>query len=278
MATISGFIPVNGSEGNDNIQLGSTPTEVFSSLGNDTVIIGSGQAAIILDGTNQGNDVIQGFKPSTVDPVTGEETVGDLLVVTDRNGDGKIDISDLQSAAPNANGDLVMTFPDGSSVTLEGVKSIDELSFVISGQTNITGKALNVGATKDASVAITTGKLVKGTDGADTIIGNNQDNVIDGGKGNDVFLINKLHQGHDTYVNLNLGDKMLVTDRNGDGLLNANDLAMSKPGDVNSALTHDATGTTIHFADGTSVTLEGVQVKTLDELHVHIDGEYGVFE
>ncbi len=252
--------------------------------GDDKIVIGqnTGKVTIDLTGTGQGNDVVEGFRP------------GDQVVVTDRNGDGKIDINDLQDAQfDSAAGGLVVQFKDGSTVTFKGITSLDDLNFVVSqnpglgsggGDNEIMAKAI----TKGPEVTITTDSYIKGTDGSDSILGNKQDNtieggkgddLIDGGKGNDVFLIKELNQGHDTLVNLNIGDKLQVYDRNSDGKLDINDLDMKTPGDVDSALTHEGGNTTINFADGTKVTLEGVNIKSFSELNITLHGDdYVIFQ
>lgn len=267
----TGPVTVIANTGNNAITLGAAPALVNPGAGNDTVNLGTGAATIDITGTGQGNDTVVGFKPTTAG------TTGDKIVLSDKSGDGQLTPEDLTGVQQTSPGVVTLTFADGSSVTLQGVNSAgnpltpQDINFVISpdGAGSITTRAAG-----SENVSMSTGTLIKGTTGNDTIYNNSANNIIDGGAGNDTFMVHKMNQGHDTYINLNVGDRMLITDRNGDGKLDVNDLA------AKDAIVDGDAGTTITFADGSSVTLEGVHVKTLDELHArveNIDGtDYGV--
>ena len=277
-----------GNSGDNTIITGKGESYVNPGKGNDDVIIpkDAGKVTIDLSEKGQGNDVIEGFRPKD-DP-----SGGDQVIATDRDGDGKIDINDLNGAQYDPNvGGLVVQFADGTTTTFKGITSLDDLNFVVAnnsgsgtGGDGIIARALS----NQPEVTITTGSYIEGTEGSDSILGNKEDNTIDGrggddwidgGKGNDVFLIKGLNQGHDTLANLNIGDKLQVYDRNSDGKLNINDLDMKTPGDVDSALTHEGGNTTINFADGTKVTLEGVNIKSFSELNITLHGDdYAIFQ
>jgi Ca2+-binding RTX toxin-like protein len=101
-------------------------------------------------------------------------------------------------------------------------------------------------------------------DGADTImLGDGNDTIIidgsgtknvNGGAGDDHFVIADSSASHQTFTGLNIGDRLTVTvpDGNADGVLDFSDVSVTGSNDPASA------SLTYHLSNGSSFTLDGV--------------------
>ncbi|MEZ5715357.1 MAG: Hint domain-containing protein, partial [Paracoccaceae bacterium] len=204
--TSSGADTVEGGTGNDQIDLGPADGEadvMILSDGDGNDVVSSFEAPIDNgDGTFTGQDRLDvtGLTDASGNPVSAED-----VTVTDTNGDGS--------------GDAILTFPDGTSVTLIGVdvgevSSIDQLvamgipapagDFIVEGTAGADlidtayggdpeGDRVdnNDGADGTDSDSIEAGAgddTVLAGDGADTVIGGLGDDSIEGGLGDDSIL------------------------------------------------------------------------------------------
>ncbi|MEE9356441.1 MAG: hypothetical protein V3U75_12700 [Methylococcaceae bacterium] len=105
---------------------------------------------------------------------------------------------------------------------------------------------------------------VAGGEGNDTFLVGNGDDHFQGNEGDDEFIIQDTEQGNNQFTSLNRGDKLMISDRNGDGNINAEDLQ---------SVDTSENGLIMNFTDGTSVTIEGIT--SLEELNIEIDEDGG---
>lgn len=117
---------LNGGAGNDTLSGGNGKDILIGSLGDDSLIGGLGRDDFVYSlTTDEGNDTITDFQSGKG---------GDTLViddVTDVNGDGKIDIADLDasgSLSGTATG-IVITFDSGTSIALADLGGTGIASF-----------------------------------------------------------------------------------------------------------------------------------------------------
>ena len=113
---------VVGNSGSNEISTGDGDDQVSAGAGDDTInITGTGEKTI--DG-GEGNDlfVLGDAAAGSQSTFTGLN-VGDKVRVTvaDTNGDGKLDVDDIEGISSDDSGNVVFTLKDGTSFTLEGV-------------------------------------------------------------------------------------------------------------------------------------------------------------
>ncbi len=106
---------VAGGEGNDSVSGGAGEDSIFGGAGDDSLSGGDDADVFFFEG-GFGSDTVQDFAP-------GEDTI-DLSVL----GTSFVEIN---SNVEYVDGNGVISFPDGSTLTLDGVDSIDEDWFVV---------------------------------------------------------------------------------------------------------------------------------------------------
>ena len=117
---------VIGSSGNDNVHTGNGADTVDGGAGDDRFDLGAGDGAVdvAVYGNGDGHDTLAGFEAPT-DNGDGTFTGQDLLDVSSLlDGGGQpVNVADVVVTDTNGNGtgDAILTFPDGTSVTLTGV-------------------------------------------------------------------------------------------------------------------------------------------------------------
>ena len=178
-------------------------------------------------------------------------------------------VSGIQTATVDGEqGALSSINTSTDSVNLSGDGHIDTIVLTGSSNLNATGDQHNnflVGNDGDNHLHALEGNdtVVTGGgedtitlgDGNDTIIINGNGNkAVDGGAGDDCFVILPGQGSHSTFTGLNIGDRLTVTvpDGNANGDLDFGDVELS--GDDNSL--------TYHLANGTSFTLDGVALSS----------------
>ncbi|MEE9356443.1 MAG: calcium-binding protein [Methylococcaceae bacterium] len=210
--------------------------KVFTSAESDVVLPDEG-IAIILDGDkdlnatgndndnfitgNEGNNIIEGGDgDDQIDGGAGDDTI------TDGNGNDVV---------AGGDGNDIITSNDGDD-QIEGGNGDDTLTD---------------GSGND---------VISGGSGDDTFIVGDGNDVCIGGEGNDVFVLNETDQGDNALTGLNIGDQLQISDRNGDGNIDGDD--------VQSIQSTEA-GLNMVFVDNTSVTIEGVT--SLEGINIEID-------
>lgn len=131
-----------GNDGNNRIDAGDGNDQISTGAGDDEIRMGAGDDVLEIDGS--GNKLINGGEGNDLFVITksamGEDTHltftalnrGDTLrIYADVNNDGKITWDDVESVGPDANGNTTFVLKDGTSFTLEGVGSKDELTYTI---------------------------------------------------------------------------------------------------------------------------------------------------
>ncbi len=102
-----------------------TGTATFSEIEN--IVLGAGADTLIL-GNGSGADVVEGFQAPTPNgdgTFTGIDTL-DVSALDDANGD-PVNVNDVV-VTPDASGNAVLTFPNGESITLEGISPVDAVN------------------------------------------------------------------------------------------------------------------------------------------------------
>jgi Ca2+-binding RTX toxin-like protein len=186
-----------------------------------------------------------------------EFTVDDLKVFTSSVRDINLNIGNANHALLTGNSDLDIVGNDNSNFIVGN----DGNNWIDAGNGN---DQVSTGAGDD-EIKLGAGDDVIEIDGP----GNK---TVDGGEGNDLFVI-KASLGENTHVtfsNLNVGDKLRVyADANKDGQISWDDVESVGP---------DANGnTTFVLKDGTSFTLEGVGNKDDITYTIGEDGEGNLY-
>ena len=212
---------VIGSSGNDNVHTGNGADTVDGGAGDDRFDLGAGDGAVdvAVYGNGDGHDTLAGFEAPT-DNGDGTFTGQDLLDVSSLlDGGGQpVNVADVVVTDTNGNGtgDAILTFPDGTSVTLTGVTppvgNIDawlqsmgvpgiSLDYIVEGTGGddlIDGAYLgdpegdrvdaadNATATNDDLIEAYGGNdTVQAGAGDDTVYAGTGDDTVGGGTGND---------------------------------------------------------------------------------------------
>ena len=212
----SGGITINTRDGDDSVTGGTGDDTILLGDGADTVSAGSGDDTIELGGTapdgfadvvvfadGDGHDIIHDFDIPTDNgdgTFSGLDTF-DLSGLTSDGGTTPVTTADVVVSA-NANGEAVLHFPGGESITLAGVAP----------------SAINNPAALSA-MGISADGIVSGTDGADTINalydGDPDGDLIDN---NDALLAGEV--GDDDIILAGGGNDSIVAG-NGDDLVYA---------------------------------------------------------
>ncbi|WP_297768431.1 Hint domain-containing protein [uncultured Roseovarius sp.] len=223
----SGADQVLGSGGNDSVITGAGADTVDGGAGNDTFDLGAGDGAVdtVVFADGDGADTITGFA-APIDngdgTFTGQDQL-DLGGLTDANGD-PVNVADV-TVGSDIDGNAVLSFPGGESLTLVGV-----------GPASVTDH--------DALAAMGIFQpdyIVEGTAGDDTIDSsytgdpegdrvdnadsrsNDDDDVIDAGAGNDLIDAglgdDSIHGGDGNDTILGLDDADLIFGDAGDDSL-----------------------------------------------------------
>ncbi len=122
---------IAGNNGDNTIDAGASNDQVSTGDGNDTVLLGAGDDIVEIDGTGtkiidggEGNDLfILGSNAAGSQSTFTGLNVGDKVRVTvaDTNGDGQLNVDDIDGISADTAGNVVFTLKDGTSFTLEGV-------------------------------------------------------------------------------------------------------------------------------------------------------------
>ena len=197
-----------GGSGDDVFGTGSGADTVTGGAGNDTYDLGAGDGAadVVVFGDGDGSDTVQGFE-APIDNGDGTFTGIDTLDVsglTDANG-APVNTDDV-TVSDDGLGNAVLTFPNGESITLEGVPvsavsspaqlaamGIPVPDYVVEGTTGddlIDGGYLGdpegdmVDAGDDA--AGTDDDVIEAGDGNDTVYAGSGNDTVNGGTGDDL--------------------------------------------------------------------------------------------
>jgi Ca2+-binding RTX toxin-like protein len=227
VATGAGDDSVLGSAGDDTLSLGDGNDTVQGGAGNDLINLGGdGQSDTVVFSAGDGSDTISGFD-APIDNGDGSFTTVDLLDVsglTDGSG-APVNTSDVV-VSDDGNGNAVLTFPGGESITLEGVDpaaasnpayleamGIPAPNYVVEGtdgddlidasylgdpqgdrvdagdnQTGTDDDVISAGAGNDTVLAGAGNDLVSGNAGDDSLSGQDGDDSLIGGDGNDTLI------------------------------------------------------------------------------------------
>lgn len=129
----NGILAANGGAGNDSIVGGSGASTLGGGAGNDTIVAGSGGSYLIGETGNDslvggagkdvfifmpgdGNDTVSGFDPAA-------DTLG--FASTNYGTSGTLDLASLISNAQVSGGNTILTLPDGSTITVQGVTGVN---------------------------------------------------------------------------------------------------------------------------------------------------------
>jgi Ca2+-binding RTX toxin-like protein len=189
--TGAGADSILGGSGDDTITAGTGADTIDAGAGDDLIVLGTdGDADVIVLADGDGNDTITGLD-APIDngdgTFTGVDTV-DVSGLTDANG-APVNVADV-TVTDDGNGNAVLTFPNGESITLVGVDpataddpawlaalGIPAPNYIVEGT---PGDELIDGS----YLGDPQGDVVDGNDAAD---GSNDD-VIEAGAGNDTVL------------------------------------------------------------------------------------------
>lgn len=213
----SGDDSVTGSAGDDSVSAGAGADTLDLGAGDDTIDLGGGAggddaADVIVLQDGSGSDVITSFDAPTSNG-DGTFTGTDTFDVTALNGaDGiPVNTNDV-TVTDDGSGNAVLTFPNGESVTLDGISPADaDDPFYLNAigiplpDGTVSGTAgndiidsgyvdLTDGDTIDAGDAILTGHdpqddLIEAGAGDDVIDGNAGDDTIFAGTGDDTINV-----------------------------------------------------------------------------------------
>ncbi len=179
-----------------NVATGAGADTVAGGAGNDRFDIGAADLAvdvIVLD-NGRGDDTITGFE-APIDNGNGTFSPRDQINVAGMTDLGGFAINawdvTVSDTVGDGSGDTVLTFPDGTSVTLAGVQPpatnqiawLESLGMPSAGPVDgaATAELMDVGFTDLA------GDQIDGTDGLnDTINANDGDDTVNAGLGNDI--------------------------------------------------------------------------------------------
>ena len=181
VATGSGYDSITGSNGNDVILTGAGSDTVDSGGGNDSIDFGGPDGAtdtLVLE-NGDGDDTLTGFE-GPIDNGDGTYDPADQLNVTnliDPNDNKPVTTTDT-TITPDGNGNVTLTFPDGTSVTIEG--AVPPTTDPTDPATESWLNAIGIPSEPDY--------IVTGTAGGDlidnTYVDPTDGDVIDGGDGN----------------------------------------------------------------------------------------------
>ena len=205
----SGNDQVTGSSGNDVVSTGGGADTVEGGAGNDRFDLGGADGvrdlAVFADG--DGADVLTGFE-APVDNGNGTFTGRDLLDVSAlHDANGAIVNTDDVVVSDDGNGNAVLTFPGGESITLPGISpavadnpawlaaiGIPAPDYIVEGtegDDTIDGSYLGdpEGDLVDAgdNQTGTNGDVIDAAGGNDVVFAGNGDDTIYGGAGNDTL-------------------------------------------------------------------------------------------
>lgn len=188
----SGDDQVLGSSGNDSVNTGAGADTVDGGAGDDSFDIGAGDGAIdtVVFADGDGSDTISGFA-GPIDngdgTFTGQDQL-DLSGLTDANGN-PVNVADV-TVSGDLDGNAVLSFPNGESLTLVGVDPAsvsdhDALAAMGIFQTDYTVDGTAAGDLIDtAYTGDPDGDLVDNLDSRS----NGNDDTINAGDGNDTVL------------------------------------------------------------------------------------------
>ncbi|MBB5722843.1 Ca2+-binding RTX toxin-like protein [Loktanella ponticola] len=198
----AGADSVTGSSGDDIVDLGTGADTINAGAGNDQIDLGSNSAGnpdgfddVVVLQDDFGDDIVKNFDAPTLNS-DGTYTSGDTLDVTDLydapEGDATrtpVNTNDVVVSA-DGNGNAVLTFPNGESITLDGISaSAANDPFYL--------QALGI-PLPDGTVSGTAGDdLINGayTGDPDGDIVDNDDAILAGDTGNDDLI--EAHGGND---------------------------------------------------------------------------------
>ncbi len=229
---------VVGGSGDDTVSTGDGADTVEGGAGNDSFDIGAGDGEddLIRMSDGDGNDTITGFEAPTDngDGTYSPRDLLDLSGLTDDSGN-PISTEDIEVTDTNGDGtgDAILTFPDGTSLTLAGVPSADvedKTQLFAMGVTLSPGDFIVEGTGGDDLIDESysddpEGDYINNNDHSD---GSNDD-VVYADSGNDTVLSGEgndsieAEEGHDSVV-AGIGDDTI---RGGDG----NDTVLAGDGD-----------------------------------------------
>lgn len=183
---------LTGGLGNDTLLAGGGADTLVGGAGDDLLALGTADGAqdsvIVADGG--GSDILTGFEAPVANG-DGTYTAGDLLDVgglTDADGH-PVNVHDVTVSAQNGN--AVLTFPDGTSLTLIGIAppASDQLGW-LEAMGIPAGGPVDGAATAEAmgpGYTDAEGDQIDGSDGDDDMIfGNGGADTIDAGQGDDL--------------------------------------------------------------------------------------------
>ncbi|SMY07753.1 Hint domain-containing protein [Flavimaricola marinus] len=267
VSTMGGDDSVIGSSGADTISGGTGADTIRGGLGADVIDVGAdSDVDILVLGSGFGNDTVTNFA-APIDNGDGTFTGQDQLdTSTMQSADGLPVFAEQVVVGNDGSGNALLTFPDGSTLTLVGVAEADVNSLdaliamglpdgdgVILG----TGAAdtINAGSGPDASGDVIDGNdaILAGDTGNDDLVytGNGRD-TIDAGTGND-----EVYSGADAdSVAGGTGDDSLYGGAGNDVLQGDAGLDLAYGGQGNDTLFGGADSDTL-FGDDGSDTLYG---------------------
>ncbi|WP_417259118.1 Hint domain-containing protein [Celeribacter sp.] len=117
-STLDGDDVVLGGSGDEDIYTGDGDDAITGGAGDDTIETGDGQDSLVL-GDGFGHDTITDFDLSDSDGDGFTDDQFDVSSLTDADGN-PVDTRDV-SVSEDGEGNAVLTFPNGESITLEGV-------------------------------------------------------------------------------------------------------------------------------------------------------------
>lgn len=306
----SGDDTVTGSNGDDAVDLGQGEDVADMGAGDDTIGLGTdgagnpdGDADVVVFSDNDGDDTITDFDTPITNPdgtLTGIDTL-DVSGLNNASGD-PVNVSDV-TVTQNPDGDAVLTFPNGESLTLVGVPASEvttpeqleaigipglPLDGIVSGtaggdliDTAYTGDP--DGDMVDAGDAIIAGEapnddIIQAGAGDDTILAGLGDDDITAGSGDDVItggagddLIDG-ESGDDTILGFDGTDTVIggeTGETDGDTL----DLS-SETADVSVDLTDAEEGTATNGTDTIEFSeIENIQLGSGDDTVTGSDGD-----
>jgi Ca2+-binding RTX toxin-like protein/AraC-like DNA-binding protein len=189
---------VRGGDGNDNLSGGNGNDTLIGTPGDDTLDGGNGDDLIIGNGGNDsliggvGNDtIVAGGGNSNIDAGSGNDVIsvtsGGSTFVDGGNGDDTIDLSGLQgplAVETMAGGATTVTAIDGTVIIFQNVENtIGSINDLLIGDDN--DNTLNGGAGNDTLIGNDGNDLLIGGQDNDSLMGNDGIDTLDGGDGND---------------------------------------------------------------------------------------------
>ncbi len=126
-----------GNDGDNKIDAGAGDDQVATGAGNDEIALGAGNDVVEINGPGTkvidggaGDDtfIIKAAATGSHTTFTGLNTGDKIRINADANGDGKIDLNDvdLAKSGDDGQGNSIITLTDGTSFTLTGVTGVFE--------------------------------------------------------------------------------------------------------------------------------------------------------